>query len=88
MHYEVLNAYISNCSRRVGYVLYIMKCVITSGINLFSGLGRGKSGLGGGGNQDWGGAKSDHGAKTVYVYLLTSIILYKHTAYFGWGGGE
>ena len=29
-----------------------------------------------------GGAKSDHGEKTVYVYLLTYSILYKNTAYF------
>ena len=32
-----------------------------------------------------GGAKSYHVAKTLYVYLLTYIILYKNTAYF-WGG--
>ena len=37
-----------------------------------------KSGLGGG--------KIDHGAKTLYVYLLTSSILYKNTAYFEGGG--
>ena len=30
-----------------------------------------------------GGEKSDNGAKTVCVYLLTYIILYKNTAYFG-----
>ena len=41
-----------------------------SGDDLFSGL-RGR-----------GWAKSDNGAKTCYVYLLTSIILYKNPAYF------
>ena len=30
-------------------------------------------------------AISYHGAKTVYVWLLTSSILYKNTAYFGGG---
>ena len=54
--------------------------IIYSGVNLFSGLGWGQ-------NQDWrGGAKSDHGAKTFYVYLLTSIILCKNTDDFGGGG--
>ena len=35
-----------------------------------------------------GGAKSDHEAKTLYVYLLTSSILYKNTDYLGGGGGQ
>ena len=33
-----------------------------------------------------GGGKTDHWVKTLYVYLLTSSILYKNNAYFG--GGE
>ena len=48
-----------------------------SGVDLFSGLG-GKIRIG-------VGAKSDHGVETLYVYLLTSSILYKNTAYFGGG---
>ena len=40
------------------------------------GVGGSKSGL-------EGGAKNDHGRKTFYVYLLTSIILYTNTAFFG-----
>ena len=37
------------------------------------------------GGEGW--AKSDHGAKTLYVYLLTSSILCKNTAYLGWRRG-
>ena len=39
-------------------------------------------------NQNGRGAKSDHGAKTVYVYLLTYSILYKNTAYLGGGQND
>ena len=54
--------------------------VIGSGVGLFSGLGRQ--------NQDWwgGGQKVIMSEKTVYVYLLTSSILYRNTAYLGGGG--
>ena len=48
-------------------------CAMDNGVDLFSGFWA-KSGLGG---------KSDHGAKTLYVYLLRSSILYKNTL----GGG-
>ena len=50
------------------------------GVDLFSGLE--------GENHDWGGEKSDNGANTLYVYLLTYINLYKNTAYFGGGGNN
>ena len=44
-----------------------------SGVDLVSGLG-------------WKKTRIDHGTNTLYVYLLTSSLLYKNTAYLG--GGE